>query len=72
MQRFYLLASTLADYELLQMDASSLYMALLAETLYEIFKLGMKEESRKRGFQVPNKYDERIPGLFKVEFRVKQ
>ena len=62
----------MADYELLQMNAGSLYMALLAETLDEIFKPGMKEESRKRGFQLLNKYDERIPGLFKVEFRVKQ
>ena len=48
MQRFYLLAITLADYELFQIDTGSLYMNLSAETLDEIFKPGMKEESKKK------------------------
>ena len=35
MQRFYLLASTLVDYALFQIDKGSLYMTLSAETLDE-------------------------------------
>ena len=59
------------DFELIQMDSGSLYMALLSNSIDELVKPELREEynnSRKVDFLLIWKYHGRTPGLFKAEF----
>ena len=57
------------DYELIQMDTDSSYMALSAPTLDELVKLHKKAEyeREKKKWLAWDKYSGRTPGLFKLE-----
>ena len=65
-----------ADFELLEMDTDSLYMALAGDSVEELIKPERKEEYEKVKDQwfprndTPENaaYDKRTPGLFKVEW----
>ena len=59
------------DFELIQMDTDSMYMAISSENLDDIIKPEMREEyfsGGKEKFLSTSKYHERTPGLFKKEF----
>ena len=62
------------DFELIQMDTDSFYMALSAEDFDEIIKPEMKElyKEEKRNWLVTDEYSKRVPGLFKAEFQGKR
>ena len=63
------------DFELIQMDTDSFYMALSAEDFDEIIKPEMKElysEAEKKNWLVTDEYSKRVPGLFKAEFQGKR
>ena len=60
------------DFELIQMDTDSLYMALSGSNLDELVKPYLKEDYQSRGkakFLSTSKYHDRTPGLFKAEFQ---
>ena len=65
-----------ADYELLEMDTDSLYMALAGDSVEELVKRERKEEFElakstwfpRRDTPENAAYDKRTPGLFKVEW----
>ena len=63
------------DFELIQMDTDSFYMALSAEDFDDIIKPEMKElysEAEKKNWLVTDEYSKRVSGLFKPEFRGKR
>ena len=71
------------DFELIQMDTDSFYMALSAEDFDEIIKPEMKKlyfgdgaqlgsEAEKKNWLVTDEYSKRVPGLFKAEFQGKR
>ena len=63
------------DFELIQMDTDSFYMALSAEDFDDIIKPEMKElycEAEKKKWLVTDEYSKRVPGLFKPEFKGKR
>ena len=63
------------DFELIQMDTDSFYMALSAEDFDDIIKPEMKElysEAEKKNWLVTDEYSKRVPGLFKAEFQGKR
>ena len=62
------------DFELIQMDTDSFYMALSAEDFDDIIKPEMKElyKEEKKNWLVTDEYSKRVPGLFKPEFRGKK
>ena len=60
------------DFELLQMDTDSLYIACSGKNIDDLVKLELREEyhnERKAKFLSTSKYRGRTPGLFKEEFR---
>ena len=62
------------DFELIQMDTDSFYMALSADDFDEIIKPEMKElyKEEKKNWLVTDEYSKRVPGLFKAEFQGKR
>ena len=62
------------DFELIQMDTDSFYMALSANDFDEIIKPEMKElyKEEKKNWLVTDEYSKRVPGLFKAEFQGKR
>ena len=62
------------DFELIQMDTDSFYMALSAEVFDDIIKPEMKElyKEEKKKWLVTDEYSKRVPGLFKPEFKGKR
>ena len=62
------------DFELIQMDTDSFYMALSANDFDEIIKPEMKElhKEEKKNWLVTDEYSKRVPGLFKEEFQGKR
>ena len=62
------------DFELIQMDTDSFYMALSANDFDEIIKPEMKElyQEEKKNWLVTDEYSKRVPGLFKAEFQGKR
>ena len=62
------------DFELIQMDTDSFYMALSAEDFDDIIKPEMKElyKDKKNNWLVTDEYSKRVPGLFKPEFKGKR
>ena len=62
------------DFELIQMDTDSFYMALSANDFDEIVKPELKElyKDEKKNWLVTDEYSKRVPGLFKPEFRGKR
>ena len=58
------------DFELMYMDTDSFYIALSAETLDDVIKpeLRAEYEAEKSKWLATDKYSERTPGLFKIEF----
>ena len=66
-----------SDYELLEMDTDSLYMALAGDSVEELIKVERREEfeaTKSSWFPRTDSpehtaYDKRTPGLFKVEWR---
>ena len=62
------------DFELIQMDTDSFYMALSAEDFDDIIKPEMKElyKDEKNNWLVTDEYSKRVPGLFKPEFKGKR
>ena len=62
------------DFELIQMDTDSFYMALSAEDFDDIIKPEMKElyKEEKKKWLVTDEYSKRFPGLFKPEFKGKR
>ena len=71
------------NFELIQMDTDSFYMALSANDFDEIIKPEMKElyfgdgaqlgsEAEKKNWLVTDEYSKRVPGLFKAEFQGKR
>ena len=62
------------DFELIQMDTDSFYMALSAEDFDDIIKPEMKElyKEEKKNWLVTDEYSKRVPGLFKPEFKGKR
>ena len=62
------------DFELIQMDTDSFYMALSAEDFDDIIKPEMKElyKDEKKNWLVTDEYSKRVPGLFKPEFKGKR
>ena len=62
------------DFELIQMDTDSFYMALSANDFDEIIKPEMKElyKEEKKNWLVTVEYSKRVPGLFKAEFQGKR
>ena len=63
------------DFELIQMDTDSFYMALSANDFDDIIKPEMKElysEAEKKNWLVTDVYSKRVPGLFKAEFQGKR
>ena len=60
------------DFELIQMDTDSMYMALSGASIDELVKPTLREKyytSEKAEFLSTSKYHDRTPGLFKAEFR---
>ena len=57
------------DYELIQMDTDSKYLALSCETLEEVVKPELKQdfENNKKQWLSWDKWSNREPGLFKLE-----
>ena len=63
------------DFELIQMDTDSFYMALSTNDFDDIIKPEMKElysEAEKKNWLVTDEYSKRVPGLFKAEFQGKR
>ena len=62
------------DFELIQMDTDSFYMALSANDFDEIIKPEMKAlyKEEKKNWLVTDEYSKRVPGLFKAEFQGKR
>ena len=62
------------DFELIQMDTDSFYMALSANDFDDIIKPKMKElyKEEKKNWLVTDEYSKRVPGLFKAEFQGKR
>ena len=62
------------DFELIQMDTDSFYMALSAEDFDEIIRPELKElyKDEKPKWLVTDEYSKRVPGLFKPEFKGKR
>ena len=62
------------DFELIQMDTDSFYMALSAEDFDEIIKPDLKKlyKDEKKKWLVTDEYSKRVPGLFKPEFKGKR
>ena len=62
------------DFELIQMDTDSFYMALSANDFDDIIKPEMKElyKEEKKNWLVTDEYSKRVPGLFKPEFKGKR
>ena len=62
------------DFEVIQMDTDSLYMALSAEDFDEIVRPDLKElyKDEKPKWLVTDEYSKRVPGLFKPEFKGKR
>ena len=62
------------DFELIQMDTDSFYMALSAEEFDDIIKPEMKElyKKEKKKWLVTDEFSKRVPGLFKPEFKGKR
>ena len=62
------------DFELIQMDTDSFYMALSAGDFDDIIKPEMKElyKEEKKKWLVTDEYSKRVPGLFKPEFKGKR
>ena len=62
------------DFELIQMDTDSFYMALSANDFDEIVKPDLKElyKDEKPKWLVTDEYSKRVPGLFKPEFKGKR
>ena len=59
------------DFELIQMDTDSMYMALSADGIDDIIKPDLKDEylTVKKDFLATTDFDKRTPGLFKDEFK---
>ena len=60
------------DFELIQMDTDSMYMALSAENLDDIVKPSLQDKyinGGKEEFLSTSTYHDRTPGLFKDEFK---
>ena len=62
------------DFEVIQMDTDSLYMALSANDFDDIIKPDLKElyKDEKKKWLVTDEYSKRVPGLFKPEFKGKR
>ena len=62
------------DFELIQMDTDSFYMALSANDFGDINKPDIKElyKDKKPNWLVTDEYSKRVPGLFKPEFKGKR
>ena len=62
------------DFEVIQMDTDSLYMALTDEDFDEIIRPELKElyKDEKPKWLVTDEYSKRVPGLFKPEFKGKR
>ena len=62
------------DFELIQMDTDSFYMALSAEDFDEIIGPELKElyKDEKPKWLVTDEYSKRVPGLFQPEFKGKR
>ena len=61
------------DFELIQMDTDSFYMALSANDFDDIIKPEMKElYKEEKNWLVTDEYSKRVPGLFKAEFQGKR
>ena len=62
------------DFELIQMDTDSFYMALSANDFDEIIKPEMKKlyKEEKKNWLVTDEYSKRVPGLFKAKFQGKR
>ena len=62
------------DFELIQMDTDSFYMALSINDFDDIIKPEMKElyKEEKKNWLVTDEYSKRVPGLFKAEFQGKR
>ena len=62
------------DFELIQMDTDSFYMALSANDFDDIIKPDLKElyKDEKKKWLVTDEYSKRVPGLFKPEFKEKR
>ena len=62
------------DFEVIQMDTDSLYMALSANDFDDIIKPDLKElyKNEKPNWLVTDEYSKRVPGLFKPEFKGKR
>ena len=62
------------DFEVIQMDTDSLYMALSAKDFDDIIKPDLKElyKDEKPDWLVTDEYSKRVPGLFKPEFKGKR
>ena len=60
------------DFELIQMDTDSMYMAISGTSINEIVRQELQEEYDNGGkaeFLLTSKYHDRTPGLFKAEFQ---
>ena len=60
------------DFELIQMDTNSMYMAISGTSIDEIVKPELREEYHSGGkveFLSTSKYHDRVPRLFKEEFQ---
>ena len=62
------------DFEVIQMDTDSLYMALSTEDFDSAVRPEMKElyKDEKKNWLVTDEYSKRVPGLFKPEFKGKR
>ena len=62
------------DFEVIQMDTDSLYMALSSDDFDEIVRPELKElyKDEKPKWLVTDEYSKRVPGLFKPEFKGKR
>ena len=62
------------DFEVIQRDTDSLYMALSAKDFDDIIKPDLKElyKDEKPNWLVTDEYSKRVPGLFKPEFKGKR
>ena len=62
------------DFEVIQMDTDSLYMALSSDDFDEIVRPELKEiyKDEKKNWLVTDEYSKRVPGLFKPEFKGKR
>ena len=62
------------NFELIQMDTDSFYMALSEENFDDIIKPEMKElyKEEKKKWLVTDDHSKRVPGLFKPEFKGKR